>query len=103
MAFGGAWLCRFVPDCGENSVFSACQDQCGRHVARQGHRIYPGLFFQIFAAPGNPGMAKDATCLDIGTGNLDALEAAAIQHAVDLVVVGPEAPLVAGLADRLRA
>jgi len=64
-------------------------------LAQSGH--------EVLAAPGNPGIASDATCLDIGTGDLDALEAAAIEHSVELVVVGPEAPLVAGLADRLRA
>jgi len=47
-------------------------------------------------------MVKDATCLDIAASNLDGLEQAAVHHGVGLVVVGPEAPLVAGLADRLR-
>ncbi len=63
-------------------------------LARAGHAI--------LCAPGNPGMAAQATCLDIAVSDLDALVAAASEHRVDLVVVGPEAPLVAGLADRLR-
>lgn len=57
----------------------------------------------LLAAPGNPGIASLATCLPIAAGDLDALVAAARAHAVDLVVVGPEAPLADGLADRLRA
>ncbi len=64
-------------------------------LARSGHTI--------FAAPGNPGIAKDAECLDIGASDVDALVAAAAERSVDLVVVGPEAPLVAGLCDQLRS
>jgi phosphoribosylamine--glycine ligase len=56
---------------------------------------------QLLAAPGNPGIAADARLLPIGVDDHDALVAAARDEAVDLVVVGPEAPLVAGLADRL--
>jgi phosphoribosylamine---glycine ligase len=57
----------------------------------------------VIAAPGNPGIAEVAECVAIGVGELDRLVALAVERAVDLVVVGPEAPLVAGLADRLRA
>jgi phosphoribosylamine--glycine ligase len=58
---------------------------------------------EIFVAPGNAGIAQDATPV-----TLDMLDGAAVtsfanEHAVDLVVVGPEAPLVAGVADVLRA
>ena len=58
---------------------------------------------EIFVAPGNAGIAHDATPV-----TLDMLDGAAVtsfanEHAVDLVVVGPEAPLVAGVADVLRA
>ncbi len=56
----------------------------------------------LFAAPGNPGTAGMATNLPIGPTDIDRLVAAAEHHAIDLVVVGPEAPLAAGLADRLR-
>ena len=56
----------------------------------------------LFCAPGNPGMAAHAECLDIAVSDLDGLVGAATDRGVDLVVVGPEAPLVAGLADRLR-
>ncbi len=57
----------------------------------------------IYAAPGNPGIAPLATLLPIAVSDLDRLVAAAVEHAVDLVVVGPEVPLAEGLADRLRA
>jgi phosphoribosylamine---glycine ligase len=57
----------------------------------------------ILAAPGNPGIAAHARCLAIAATDLPALVAAAREERVDLVVVGPEAPLVAGLADQLRA
>jgi phosphoribosylamine---glycine ligase len=57
----------------------------------------------LYCAPGNAGIAQVADCVDIGAENVPALVEFAIEKAIDLVVVGPEAPLVAGLADRLRA
>ena len=57
----------------------------------------------IFAAPGNPGTAKLAKNLPIAATDLDGLVDAAVANRVDLVVVGPEAPLAAGLVDRLQA
>ena len=55
----------------------------------------------LLAAPGNAGIARDARTLELGVDDLDGLVAAARNEAVDLVVVGPEAPLVEGLADAL--
>ncbi len=55
----------------------------------------------LYCAPGNAGIGALAERWDIAAGNVDALTTAALDHAVDLVVVGPEAPLTAGLADRL--
>jgi phosphoribosylamine--glycine ligase len=56
----------------------------------------------VLAAPGNAGIARDGIeCLAIGVGEIAALTAAARERSVDLVVVGPEAPLVAGLVDML--
>jgi phosphoribosylamine--glycine ligase len=57
---------------------------------------------RVYAAPGNPGIARVATCVPIAVDRSDELAALAERERVDLVVVGPEAPLVAGLADRLR-
>ena len=58
---------------------------------------------ELFCAPGNPGIAAFATCLPIPALHGDGIVAAAKLHKIDLVVVGPEDPLAAGLADRLRA
>ena len=55
----------------------------------------------LYAAPGNPGIARHATCLPIRADALDELVGFARTERIDLTVVGPEAPLVAGLADRL--
>lgn len=58
---------------------------------------------QLLCAPGNAGIAADARVLGIPADDVERLVEAARSEAVDLVVVGPEAPLVAGLADALRA
>lgn len=57
---------------------------------------------EIFAAPGNAGIAQDATLVDLDQLDGAAIAAFANERGVDLVVVGPEAPLVAGVADVLR-
>lgn len=57
----------------------------------------------LFAAPGNPGTATLATNLPIPVTATDELVRAAAEHHIDLVIVGPEGPLAAGLADELRA
>ena len=57
----------------------------------------------VIAAPGNPGIAPLAACHAVAIDDHAGLIALAQGEAVDLVVVGPEAPLVAGLADELRA
>ena len=57
---------------------------------------------EVLCAPGNAGIASEARCLDIGAEEISALVAAARDEGVDLVIVGPEAPLVAGLVDALE-
>ncbi|RIL00053.1 MAG: phosphoribosylamine--glycine ligase [Proteobacteria bacterium] len=59
---------------------------------------------RVLAAPGSDGIAREATCFpDVAAGDADAVVALARREGVDLVVVGPEDPLAAGIADRLRA
>jgi phosphoribosylamine--glycine ligase len=58
---------------------------------------------ELLAAPGNPGIARDARLLDLGVDDVAALADAARSEGVEFVVVGPEAPLVAGLVDELSA
>ncbi|MDJ0946440.1 MAG: phosphoribosylamine--glycine ligase [Kiloniellales bacterium] len=57
----------------------------------------------LYCAPGNAGIAQEAECVAIGAEDIDGLIAFARDAAIDYVVVGPEAPLVAGLVDRLTA
>jgi phosphoribosylamine--glycine ligase len=58
---------------------------------------------QLIAAPGNPGIARWADCVAIDPCDPEAVVELARARHIDLVVVGPEAPLVAGVADALRA
>ncbi|MGV0816667.1 phosphoribosylamine--glycine ligase [Martelella sp. AMO21009] len=58
---------------------------------------------EFYAAPGNPGIAAHAVCVALDVTDHAAVVAFCREKAVDLVVVGPEAPLVAGLADDLQA
>jgi phosphoribosylamine--glycine ligase len=57
----------------------------------------------IFAAPGNPGIAKIGTCVPVRDGSPEGLLSLAEDIGADLTVVGPEAPLVAGVVDAFRA
>jgi len=56
---------------------------------------------ELLCAPGNPGIGEDARLLAIAVGDVVGLADAAEREDCDLVVIGPEAPLVAGLADEL--
>ncbi|HET7583619.1 MAG TPA: phosphoribosylamine--glycine ligase [Gemmatimonadaceae bacterium] len=57
---------------------------------------------ELLAAPGNPGIAALARCVSIAPTDLDALVRLARDERIDLTVVGPEAPLSAGIVDRFR-
>ena len=58
---------------------------------------------ELLAAPGNPGIAELARCVAVSASDVARVTEFAAAERVDLVVVGPEAPLAAGLADALRA
>lgn len=55
----------------------------------------------LFCAPGNAGIARDATCVPIQAMDIEGILDFVAKEAIDFVVVGPEDPLVAGLVDRL--
>ena len=57
----------------------------------------------LLCAPGNPGIAAIAECVPVPVSDLDGLVALAVERRIELVVIGPEDPLAAGLADRLAA
>ena len=57
----------------------------------------------LYCAPGNAGIAAEATCVPIAADDVDGLIGFAQKEKIDFVVVGPEAPLVAGVVDRLHA
>src|SRR6202789_3212143 len=61
------------------------------------------LLDKLWCAPGNPGIAAVAECVPIGVMDFPALVAFARDNRIDLVVPGPEAPLVAGITDAMDA
>lgn len=58
---------------------------------------------RLWCAPGNAGIAEEATCVALDILDGDAVTAFCAEHAIDFVMVGPEAPLAEGVADTLRA
>ena len=61
------------------------------------------LVDEVFSAPGNPGMDKIGPCFDLDITDLKAVQELALQLNPDLIIIGPEAPLAAGVSDVLRA
>ena len=57
---------------------------------------------EIFAIPGNGGIAKDATCVDIGAKDIEKIVAFAVENGIDYAVVAPDDPLVLGCVDALE-
>src|SRR5262249_29105102 len=58
---------------------------------------------ELICAPGNAGIAQEARCVAVSDGDIPGLVKLARDERIDFVVVGPEAPLVAGLADAMEA
>jgi phosphoribosylamine--glycine ligase len=58
---------------------------------------------KVYAAPGNAGIADCAECVPLGAERVEDLLAFALEKRIDLTVVGPEAPLVAGIVDRFSS
>ncbi|MBM4054357.1 MAG: phosphoribosylamine--glycine ligase [Planctomycetes bacterium] len=57
---------------------------------------------KIFCAPGNPGIAEIAECVDIDVNNIEDLFNFASKQKIDLTIVGPEDPLLAGIVDKFK-
>ncbi|MBO5334145.1 MAG: phosphoribosylamine--glycine ligase [Clostridia bacterium] len=57
---------------------------------------------EIFALPGNGGIAADATCIDIGATDIDKIVSFAVENKIDYAVVAPDDPLVLGCVDSLE-
>jgi phosphoribosylamine--glycine ligase len=74
----------------------------GREHALAWKAIQSNLVERVYIAPGNAGSAleQDVVNVDIGAEDIDALLAFATANRIDLTIVGPEAPLVAGIVDR---
>ena len=64
-------------------------------LAAEGH--------EVVAAPGNPGIAAVARCVPVNLGDVEATARVCEAEKADLIIIGPEAPLAAGLTDRLQA
>ena len=75
----------------------------GREHALAWALIASPLLTKLICAPGNPGIAEMAECMPLDAANHAAVVAFSRAHAIDFVVIGPEAPLVAGLGDALGA
>lgn len=58
---------------------------------------------KVYAAPGNPGIAELADCIDIKVDDIEALLEFAQNNSIDITIVGPELPLMLGIVDRFRA
>lgn len=58
---------------------------------------------EVICAPGNPGIAGDVETVPVAASDFEGLTQLALDRSIDLVVVGPEDPLIAGLADKLRS
>ena len=90
------------PAKGERAVRVLIIGGGGREHALAWKLAQSPLLERIYCAPGNAGIAAVAECVDISAVDIDRLEEFALKKKIDLAVVGPEAPLAAGLADRFH-
>ena len=60
------------------------------------------LITRLFCAPGNPGIEEEAECIDLNINNNNDIISFALKEKVDLVIPGPEIPLVNGIIDDLK-
>ena len=75
----------------------------GREHVLAWRLIQDAASYNLHAAPGNPGIAALGTCHPVSATDVPAVAALAMDLRVDLTVVGPEAPLAAGIADAIQA
>ena len=75
----------------------------GREHAMAWKLTQSAVVDEVICAPGNPGMEAVGECVPVAVSDLDGIVRLARERRVDLVAVGPEDPLAAGLADRLEA
>ncbi len=75
----------------------------GREHALAWRLAQSALCHTLYAAPGNPGIGEEAKCVALDVTNHTAVKQFCADHKIGLVVIGPEGPLVDGLADILRA
>ncbi len=75
----------------------------GREHAFAWKIVQSPLCDDLFVAPGNAGTAKIARNLPISVSDFDAIEKAILAHRIDLVLIGPEEPLVKGVVDYIRS
>ena len=87
---------RYVPNVNVLVIGSGAREHTIAWKLRQSPRLT-----DLFCAPGNPGMAEVATNIALSDSDHDAIVRACRDHKIDLVVVGNEDPLAAGIVDRL--
>ncbi len=75
----------------------------GREHALAWKLAQSGKVSKVYGAPGNPGIAQIGQCIDIPVTEIKALADFAEKEGIDLTVVGPEAPLVAGIVDEFES
>ncbi|MEL6753493.1 MAG: phosphoribosylamine--glycine ligase, partial [Pseudomonadota bacterium] len=75
----------------------------GREHALAWKIAQSALVDQVMCAPGNPGMDEIGPCFDVALDDVESVVKLVLQTEPDLIVIGPEAPLAAGVSDVLRA